>query len=92
MGRQDLGTCIIMSKEDVNELGVKLPRLQKIENSRTPYLKFPSFFNTEKRLLKYVKRTAKKREADIVIINRQTRSFASSQEYIAYEYSLYRYK
>ena len=92
MGRQDLGTCIIMSREDVGKLGIRLQKLQKIDNFITPSLKTPSFFNVEKRLIKYVERKARKVEADIVIITSQIHSFTSLQEYVAYKYSLYRYK
>lgn len=92
MGRKDLGTCIIISKEDVNNLGIKLRNLQKIDDFRTPSRIISPLFIGGKRLIRYVERKAKKEEADLAIITRQTHEFTPSQEYVSCEYSLYKYK
>jgi hypothetical protein len=92
MGRKDLGICVVMSKEDADKLGIKLNKLQKIDNFRTPSRTFFPFSMKEKRLRIYIERKARKEEADLAVITRQIHEFTPLQEYISCEYSLYKYK
>ncbi|MCX6746964.1 MAG: hypothetical protein NTU63_02395 [Candidatus Pacearchaeota archaeon] len=93
IGRQDLGMFVIMSEEDIIKLGIKLNRLQKIDNFRTPSKSINSVFPmNEKRLRKYIERSAKREKADVAVITRQTHEFTPLAEYISCEYSLYKYK
>jgi len=93
MEKRDLGTCVIMSKEDAEKLGVKLNRLQKIDNFRTPSRSINSVFPmNEKRLRRYIEGSVKREKADVAVITRQTHEFTPLAEYISCEYSLYKYK
>jgi hypothetical protein len=92
MGRRDLGTCVIVSKEDAEKLSINLNKFQKIHDFITPSRHIFPFFMGEKRLLKYVERSAKREGADLAVIIHQKHEFTFHQEYIACEYSLYKYK
>ena len=92
MERQDLSTCIMISKKDVELLRIKLDGLQKIDNFRTSSIKIGSFFNSYRRLKKYIEKSAEREGADLAVITREHHEFGSGTEFIAYEYSLYKYK
>jgi hypothetical protein len=92
MGRKDLGTCVIMSKKDVERLGIKLDKLEKIDNFRTPIGSANSFFNPHRKLMRYVEKSAKRERADLAVITREYHEFGFKTEIVHYEYSLYRYK
>ena len=93
MRKSDLEMCVIMSGEDIIKLGIKLNRLQKIDDFHTPPSSINSVFPmNEKRLRRYIERSAKREKADIAVVTRITHEFASFQEYVACNFSLYRYK
>ena len=92
MGRKDLGTCIMMSEEDFERLGIKLDNLQKIDNFHTHLASVDSFFNPYKKLRRYIEKSAKKEKADLAVITREPHEFTPRTEFVFYEYALYRYK
>jgi hypothetical protein len=91
LGQKDLGTCIIISEEDVFHLKIDLNNLQKRSDFHTP-LKLISFssIRVRKRLKKYIERKASQEEADIAIITHRRWNY--SPECIGYDFSLYKYK
>lgn len=93
MRKSDLEICVIMSREDIIKLDIKLNRLQKIDNFHTPPSSINSFFPmNEKKLRRHIERNAKREKADIAVITRQTHEFTPLAEYISCAYSLYKYK
>ena len=71
MGREDLGTCVILSEEDVEKLNVDLSKLQNMGDMETPMFTGISFRSLNRRLRKHIESEARKSKADIAVITSQ---------------------
>lgn len=94
MGQKDLGTCLILSSEDIKFLGLtNFPQIEQIGSEyQTPSI--PFFLYTRKvnkKLRNYIEKVARKQNADLALITHQgdSRGFIDEREY---SFKLYRYQ
>lgn len=94
MGREDLGTCVILSHNDlaslkINNLSTFLEQLGKFSTPQVP------IFSTRKantKLRKKIEALARKKGADVALITSQLDTYGFLSSGRSYDFELYQYK
>ena len=92
MGQKDLGTCLILSTDDVKKLHVNLDKLVLFCVNDTPYIRGISETRIKKKLRKYIESVAFKEDADVAVITSQSDSNYPFTQGVNYTFHLYAYK
>jgi hypothetical protein len=87
MGQKDLGTCVILCKEDISKLNIRMDSLEHISDFNTPEVSGFSDQGKRRKLRSYIEKEARKCYADIALITLESSGSSS----VEYSYSLYKY-
>jgi hypothetical protein len=94
MGQKDIGTCVLLTHQDLEKLGVNLIKLNHLRDGKTPYER--SFFRSKtlRKLREHIHSDARNvsldMRADVALITSQDDWFGL-RDSIRYHYSLYKY-
>ncbi|VVB83403.1 Uncharacterised protein [uncultured archaeon] len=92
MGQKDLGTCVILSQEDTEHLGIDLNKLEFIGEAKLSSVGGIFEHRIKRKLRRRIEKAAKKYDADIAVINGQFDFYETIITYISYDFNLYKYK
>ena len=92
MGNEDLGNCIIISRNDFKKLKINIDDLEKICDSMTPSYMQITQMGVRKKLRNYIEKQANKFNADVALIQLQFDNESLPFDLVSYSFSLYKYK